>query len=99
MRVRVEGVSAVHFCGNDYLGLARDPRLKQAAIDAIQRDGVGSSASRLVSGTTEAVRHLEDVLPTSSRLSPRWSSTAAIRQMSPFYRLFWNRATGCSATG
>jgi 8-amino-7-oxononanoate synthase len=38
-------------CSNDYLGLASDPRLKQAVIDAVARStAVGSTGSRLLSG-------------------------------------------------
>jgi 8-amino-7-oxononanoate synthase len=38
------------FCGNDYLGLARDPAVLAAAQDALARDGAGSTASHLVCG-------------------------------------------------
>jgi 8-amino-7-oxononanoate synthase len=38
------------FCSNDYLGLAADPRLISAAIGAAASHGVGSGASRAVSG-------------------------------------------------
>ncbi len=47
------------FCSNDYLGLARDPRLKAAAVAALEADGTGAGASRLVSGSSERVRALE----------------------------------------
>lgn len=40
----------VNFASNDYLGLAGDPRLKAAAIAAIQTYGTGSTGSRLLSG-------------------------------------------------
>ncbi len=40
----------VNFAGNDYLGLAGDRRLSEAAIEAIRRWGTGSGASRLVTG-------------------------------------------------
>jgi 8-amino-7-oxononanoate synthase len=36
---------------NDYLGFSQHPRLQQAACDAITRDGTGSGASPLVTGT------------------------------------------------
>jgi 8-amino-7-oxononanoate synthase len=52
-------LQAVNFSSNDYLGLSRDSRLQTAAIEAIQRYGTGSSASRLVSGTNELVHQLE----------------------------------------
>ena len=48
------------FADNDYLGLARDPRLKVAAQEAIERYGAGTGASRLVTGTLpphEALEH------------------------------------------
>ncbi len=53
---RVDG-SVIDMASNDYLGLAGDPRLKAAAIRAIERDGTGARASRVVTGTVDA--HLE----------------------------------------
>ena len=47
------------FSSNDYLGLARDPRLKRAMADAIERDGVGSTGSRLLRGDREAFSDVE----------------------------------------
>ncbi|MBV8660074.1 MAG: 8-amino-7-oxononanoate synthase [Burkholderiales bacterium] len=49
-RIRVDGQDVLNFCGNDYLGLANDPRLKAAAATAIETYGVGSGASHLVCG-------------------------------------------------
>ena len=46
-----QGRTLINLAGNDYLGLSDHPRLKQAAVDAIQTYGVGSGASRLVTGT------------------------------------------------
>jgi 8-amino-7-oxononanoate synthase len=49
----VESSGGINFCSNDYLGLAYDPRLKQAAIEAIsQGSRVGSTGSRLLSGNS-----------------------------------------------
>jgi len=42
---------------NDYLGLGHDPRLRAAAVRAIEQYGVGAGASRVVTGTTAA--HVE----------------------------------------
>ncbi|AMD00279.1 8-amino-7-oxononanoate synthase [Halomonas chromatireducens] len=43
--------SGMHdFAGNDYLGLARDPRLAQAQAEGARRFGAGAGASHLVSG-------------------------------------------------
>lgn len=46
----LDGRDTTVFCSNDYLGLRADPRLRHAAERAMQEDGVGSGASRLVSG-------------------------------------------------
>lgn len=47
---------------NDYLGLSTDPRLKAAAIDALQRCGTGARASRVVTGTQSVHLELEERL-------------------------------------
>ena len=49
-RVRSAGRALVNFSSNDYLGLASDARLREAAHRAIDEFGVGSGASPLVSG-------------------------------------------------
>ncbi|MDP8257215.1 MAG: 8-amino-7-oxononanoate synthase [Candidatus Alcyoniella australis] len=58
-RVRVEGCELLLLCGNDYLGLAGDPRLAQAAAHAAREHGTGSGSSRLISGDCELLRRLE----------------------------------------
>jgi 8-amino-7-oxononanoate synthase len=50
------------FCGNDYLGLARHPRVIQAAHEALAKYGVGAGAARLISGTSELHTELEEAL-------------------------------------
>ena len=52
----------VNFCGNDYLGLARDPRLTVALTEAAAHWGVGSGASHLVTGHTQEHQLLEEEL-------------------------------------
>jgi 8-amino-7-oxononanoate synthase len=61
-RLRVVDASLVNFAANDYLGLAGHPALVAAAQEATARHGTGSGASRLVTGTDEAVLALEAVL-------------------------------------
>ncbi len=47
---------------NDYLGLARDPRVTRAAAHAASTWGAGSTGSRLVTGSTELHAELEAAL-------------------------------------
>lgn len=58
-RVRRQGRELVDFSSNDYLGLARHPLLIQRAGEWAAREGAGSGASRLVTGTSEAHLALE----------------------------------------
>jgi 8-amino-7-oxononanoate synthase len=50
-RVLLDGEPVLLLCSNNYLGLAEDPRVREAAAEAAMRWGVGAGASRLVSGT------------------------------------------------
>ena len=59
-RVGMDGKEVILLCSNNYLGLADHPRLKEAAIAAVEKYGVGSGASRLVSGTMELHHELEE---------------------------------------
>jgi len=52
----------VHFAGNDYLGLARDPRLAEAMCRAAKEYGVGATSGRSFLGWTKVHRQLEDDL-------------------------------------
>ncbi|MBW4618951.1 MAG: 8-amino-7-oxononanoate synthase [Cyanosarcina radialis HA8281-LM2] len=61
-KVTVEGRSLINFASNDYLGLAGDDRLMQAAMAAIQEFGTGSTGSRLLTGHRELHRKLETAI-------------------------------------
>lgn len=56
------GQSLLNFGSNDYLGLAGDQRLIQAAIAATQEFGTGSTGSRLITGHRELHRQLEQAI-------------------------------------
>lgn len=55
-------VSALDFAGNDYLGLAQDPRVSEAQAEGARRYGAGAGASHLVSGHLAVHDALEDAL-------------------------------------
>ena len=57
--VVVDGRRLLNFCSNDYLGLANDPRVREAFKAAIDRWGTGAGASHLVCGHTAAHEALE----------------------------------------
>ena len=57
--VQLEGQPVINFASNDYLGLAGDERLIQAAVAATKDFGTGSTGSRLLSGHRELHRELE----------------------------------------
>ena len=60
--VELEGQSLINFASNDYLGLAGDERLIQAAVEATKELGTGSTGSRLLSGHRELHRELEQAI-------------------------------------
>ena len=60
IHAQYRGKSVMLFCGNDYLGLSRHPRVKTAAICAVEKLGVGAGAARLTSGSAPAHRKLEE---------------------------------------
>jgi 8-amino-7-oxononanoate synthase len=53
------GEPLLDLAGNDYLGLARDPRVVAGAVEAARTYGAGAGASRLVSGTLSVHTELE----------------------------------------
>ncbi|MEK7286835.1 MAG: 8-amino-7-oxononanoate synthase [Nitrospirota bacterium] len=62
--ITISGKRLLSFCSNNYLGLANHPLLKQAAISAIEKFGVGAGASRLVSGNCSLYETLENEIAT-----------------------------------
>ncbi len=60
--VELAGKKLINFSSNDYLGLATEPALCDAAKAAIDQYGMGSGASRLVCGTLSPHVRLEEKL-------------------------------------
>ncbi|GAB4536008.1 MAG: 8-amino-7-oxononanoate synthase [Thermodesulfovibrionia bacterium] len=61
-RITINGKTYINFSSNDYLGLSRHPEVIGAAIKALRRYGIGSGASRLLSGTYPPHTRLEEVI-------------------------------------
>ncbi len=61
-RVRIMGRELVLIGSNSYLGLANDPRMKEAAIEAVKKYGTTCSGSRFLNGTLDIHVKLEQEL-------------------------------------
>lgn len=55
----IEGKRVLNMCSNNYLGLANHPKLREAAIKAIEEYGVGPGAVRTIAGTMKLHIELE----------------------------------------
>jgi glycine C-acetyltransferase len=55
----VDGKKVLMFCSNNYLGLSDHPRLKEAAVKAVQTHGAGSGSVRPIAGTMDLHVELE----------------------------------------
>jgi glycine C-acetyltransferase len=60
--VIVDGRACISFSSNDYLGLTHHPRLRAAALAAIESYGAGSGAVRTIAGTMTLHEELEQTL-------------------------------------
>jgi len=60
----VNGKKVLNLCSNNYLGLASHPRMKKAAVSAIETYGVGPGAVRVLSGTNALHLKLEEAIAT-----------------------------------
>jgi len=60
--IEIDGKRIINFASNDYLGLTTHPAVIQAACDTIEKHGLGSGASRLISGDDPLIHQLESEL-------------------------------------
>ena len=56
----IDGKKVVNLTSNNYLALANDPKVKKAAIAAIEKYGIGSAAVRTIIGTMTLHKELEE---------------------------------------
>ena len=89
VRMEADGSEKVLFCSNNYLNLAEDPQVRAAVREAIDRYGVGSAASRLISGTmaphAELERRFAEWVHTEAALflNCGWMANQAVLQTLP----------------
>ena len=80
--------SVVNLSSNNYLGLTTHPKLVKAALEAVEKFGVGSGAVRTISGTMEmhmelerrlaAFKHVESVVVFQSGFAANAGTVAAV---------------------
>ncbi len=89
VRMEADGSEKVLFCSNNYLNLAEDTQIQAAVHEAINRYGVGSAASRLISGTmaphTELERQFAEWVHAEASLffSCGWMANQAVLETLP----------------
>ena len=60
--VTVGGRTMVNLCANNYLGLANDPEVVAASVEALEKYGSGMASVRFICGTHELHKQLEEVV-------------------------------------
>ncbi|WP_409227874.1 glycine C-acetyltransferase [Gudongella sp. SC589] len=60
--VELNGRKVINLSSNNYLGFANNPRMKKAAIEAVEKYGVGSGAVRTIIGNMDIHEKLEETL-------------------------------------
>src|SRR4028119_2248996 len=56
------GEQLINLCANNYLGLAQDERVRQAAMEGLERWGYGMASVRFICGTQSIHKQLEQRL-------------------------------------
>jgi 8-amino-7-oxononanoate synthase len=88
--MELKGRKLINFSSNDYLGLATEPALREAAKQAIDEYGLGSGSSRLISGSLSPHLRLEEKLAewkrTEAALTFTSGYTAAVGTLSALLR-------------
>ncbi len=57
--LNINGKDVINLCSNNYLGLANHPKLKEEAIKAIEKYGIGAGAVRTIVGNMDIHQELE----------------------------------------
>lgn len=86
-RVRVDGREVVMLTSNNYLGFANHPRVRQAAVKAVEQWGAGMGSVRFICGTQLLHKQLEETIS-------RFYET----EDTILYSSCWNANEACFAT-
>jgi glycine C-acetyltransferase len=86
-RVKVNGREVVMLTSNNYLGLANHPRVRKAAIKAVEKWGAGMGSVRFICGTQVLHKQLEETIS-------RFYDT----EDTILYTSCWNANEACFAT-
>src|SRR5213596_1064155 len=57
-----DGKKVINLASNNYLGLTTHPKLREAALEATRKYGVGSGAVRTIAGTMKIHMELEEMI-------------------------------------
>ena len=66
--VLLNGKKVINLSSNNYLGFANHPRLKKAAIEAVEKYGAGSGAVRTIIGNMDIHEELEELIASSKKM-------------------------------
>jgi glycine C-acetyltransferase len=86
-RVKVGGREVIMLTSNNYLGLANHPRVRQAAVKAVEQWGAGMGSVRFICGTQVLHKQLEETIS-------RFYET----EDTILYTSCWNANEACFAT-
>src|ERR1700752_3515490 len=65
-----DGKRVINLASNNYLGLTTHPKLREAALEATRKYGVGSGAVRTIAGTMQIHMELEEKIARFKNVEP-----------------------------
>src|SRR5258708_5358493 len=68
-----DGKKVINLASNNYLGLTTHPKLREAALEAIRKYGVGSGAVRTIAGTMRIHMELEEKIARFKNVEAWWA--------------------------
>src|SRR5438270_7200977 len=86
-----DGKRVINLASNNYLGLTTHPKLREAALAATKKYGVGSGAVRTIAGTMRIHVELEEKLRASRMSRPAWCSSRDSRRTRERFRRCWEK--------